>query len=133
MGLSTIDPVLADIVRAGAAMLDDVTDAVRHCRTDADPSSALARSCGSLTSRYLALLRRTQALPPSALQRRVYELLNYHMELTAQASMLAFRPHDEHWPALAAGFGDGPGEPARDLRRLAVEVSGGPAGDGAGS
>ena len=128
MQSSTLDPELAQIVREGAALLDDVTDAVWHCRSDADPSSALARRCGSLTSRFLALLRRTQALPPSAVQRRVYELLNYHMELTAQASMLAFRPHDDHWPALAQGFGDGPGEPARVLRRLADQVSGAPAG-----
>lgn len=128
METSTLDPALAQIVREGASMLEDVTDVVRHCRSDADPSSALARRCGSLTSRYLALLRRTQALPSSPMQRRVYELLNYHMELTAQASMLAFRPHDEHWPALAQGFGDGPGEPARVLRQLADEVSGAPAG-----
>ena len=124
MSTPTIDRELADIVRAGAAMIDDVTDAVRHCRTDADPDSALARACGSLVSRYLALLRRVQTLPPSPMQRRVYELLNYHMELTAQASMLAFRPHDEHWAALAEGFGDGPGEPAQALRRLATEVGG---------
>jgi hypothetical protein len=122
MKTGTFDPQLAEIVCAGAAMLDDVTDAVRHCRTDADPSSELAPACGSLTSRYLALLRRAQLLPASARQRRAYELLNYHMELTAPASMLAFRPHDEHWPALAEGFGDGPGQPSRDLQRLADEV-----------
>lgn len=119
MGTSTNDPALADIVREGASMIDDVADAVWHCRTDTDPDSALARRCGSLVSRYLTLLRRTANRPPSPMQRQVYELLNYHMELTAQASMLAFRPHDEHWAALAAGFGDGPGEPARTLRRLA--------------
>ncbi len=122
MTTSTMEPELADIVLLGAAMIDDVTDAVRHCRTDADPSSALARTCGSLVSRYLALLRRTQALPSSPHRQRVYELLNYHMELTAQASMLAFRPHDDHWAALAQGFGDGPGDPAIALRQLAAEV-----------
>lgn len=121
---TAIGPELAGIIRYGADMLDDVEDAVWRCRTEPDPSSELARTCGSLVSGYLALRRSLAALPPSTLTRRVDELLNYALELTGQASMLAFRPHDSHWDALAAGFGDGLGAPADELRSLADTVAG---------
>jgi hypothetical protein len=68
--------------------------------------------------------RELVAAPASALGRRIDELLNYALELTGQASMLAFRPHDGHWDALAAGFGDGLGPAADELRRLAEAVTG---------
>ena len=84
----------------------------------------LARTCGRLVSGYLALRRSLAALPPSTLTHRVDELLNYALELTGQASMLAFRPHDRHWEALAAGFGDGLGAPADELRGLADTAAG---------
>ena len=119
MNTDTISPDLAEIIQQGAAMLDDVDQAVHLCRTEPDPSSALAKTCGSLVSRYLALRRRLGTLPATAFSRHVDELLNYHLELTGQASMLAFRPHDSHWAALAEGFGDGLGAPAAELRRLA--------------
>ena len=90
-------------------MLDDVEAAVYLCRTEPDPSSALAKTCGSLVSRYLVLSRRLRSLPPSALSQRVAELLSYHLELTGQASMLAFRPQDSHWDALAKDSARGSG------------------------
>ena len=62
-------------------------------------------------------------LPPSALTRRVDQLLNFELELTGRASMLAFRPNDSHWDALAAGFGDHLGAPGDELRRLAATVA----------
>lgn len=114
---------LAGVVRQGAAMIDDAEVAVQRCRRDPDPDGDLARACGSLVSRYLALDRRAQALPASAATRRVHELLNFHLQIVAQASMLAFRPHDEHWAALAADFGEDLGFPAAELRRLAAEVA----------
>ena len=110
---------MAEIIQQGAAMLDDVEAAVYLCRTEPHPSSVLAKTCGSLVSSYLVLSRRLRSLRPSALSQRVAELLSYHLELTGQASMLAFRPHDSHWDALAKGFGEGLGEPAQELRRLA--------------
>lgn len=124
MNTTAVGPELADIIRRGADMLDDVQDAVRRCRTDPHPSGELAKTCGALVSGYLALRRRLAVLPPSALTRRVDQLLNYELELTGQASMLAFRPHDSHWNTLAAGFGDGPGAPADELRALADAVTG---------
>ena len=130
MNTTAIGPELADIIRHGAGMLDDVEDAIRRCRTDPDPSSELAKTCGTLVSGYLALRRTLAELPPTALTRRVDELLNYALELTGQASMLAFRPHDSHWDALAAGFGDGLGAPADELRRLDAAMTGRVTGDG---
>ena len=123
MTTTAVGPELADIIQRGAGMLDDVEAAVRRCRTDPNPSSELAKTCGTLVSGYLALRRRLAVLPPSALTRRVDQLLNYELELTGQASMLAFRPHDSHWDALAAGFGDALGEPGDELRRLADPVA----------
>ena len=85
-------------------MLDDVEDAVQRCRTDPHPSRNLAKSCGTLVSGYLALRARLAVLPPSEQTHRVDQLLTYAMELTRQASLLAFRPHDSNWDALAAAF-----------------------------
>ena len=128
---TAIGPELAFIIRHGAGMLDDVQDAVRRCCTDPHPGRALAKSCGTLISGYLALRGRLAVLPPSVLNRRVDQLLTYAMELTGQASMLAFRPHDAHWDTLAAGFGDGRlGAPAEELRRLAAAVADGVTGGG---
>lgn len=115
----TADADLADIIRFGAGMLDDVQDAVWRCRTDPDPSSELARTCGSLVSGYLALRSWLSTLPATTQTRRVDELLNYALVLTGQASLLAFRPRDRHWERLAAEFGDGLGAPADELRGLA--------------
>ena len=124
MNTAVVGPELAFIIRHGAGMLDDVEDAVWHCCNDPRPGSALAKSCGTLVSGYLALRRMLAELPQSALTHRVDRLLHYAMELTDQASMLAFRPHDSHWDALAAGFGDGHlGAPADELRRLASAVT----------
>jgi hypothetical protein len=120
---AVLSPELAGIVQQGAAMIDDADVAVQRCRREPDPDGDLARACGSLVSRYLALDRRVQALPASAATRRVHELLSFHLQIVAQASMLAFRPHDEHWAALAAGFGEDLGFPAAELRRLAAEVA----------
>lgn len=124
MNTVKIEPELAGIIRHGAGMLEDVENAIRHCRTDPHPSPELAKTCGTLVSGYLALRLNLAVLPPSELTRRVDGLLNYALELTGQASMLAFRPHDGHWDALAAGFGDGLGEPADDLRGLAESLTG---------
>jgi hypothetical protein len=116
---SPIDPDLAAIIRYGVGMLDDVEDAIRRCRSGAEPGSELASTCGTLVSGYLALRERLSDQPPTALTARVDQLLNYAMMLTDQASQLAFRPRDDHWPALRAEFGDGLGAPAEELRRLA--------------
>jgi hypothetical protein len=124
-----IDPDVAVIIRYGAGMLDDVEDAVRRCRLDPDPGADLARTCGTLVSGYLALRERLAVLPPSAITRRVDQLLNYALLLTDQASLLAFRDRDEHWAALAAGFGDGLGAPAEELRRLARRIRTAPVTD----
>ena len=119
-----IEPELAFIIRHGAGMLDDVEDAVRRCRTDPHPGRDLAKSCGTLVAGYVALRGRLTVLPRSELTRRVEQLLTYALELTGQASMLAFRPHDGHWDRLAAGFGDGRlGASADELRLLAVAVA----------
>lgn len=122
MDTRTITTDIAEIITQGAAMLDDVATVVHECRTQPDPSSDLAKACGSLQSRYLALRRRLATLPGAAFNRHLDELLNYQLEITAQASMLAFRPHDSHWAALAAGFGDGLGTPTDQLRQLAEDV-----------
>jgi len=120
---TAIGPELAFVIRHGAGMLDDVEDVVRRCISDPRPGRELAKSCGTLVSGYLALRVRLAVLPRSALTGRVDQLLTYAMELTRQASMLAFRPHDGQWDALAAGFGDGRlGSPADELRRLAAAV-----------
>jgi hypothetical protein len=116
---AAIGPELANIIQHGARMLGDVEFAVQACRTDPNPSSELAKICGNPVSGYLELRRQLAALPHSELTRRVDQLLNHELEMTGQASMLAFRPHDSHWEALAAGFGDGLGAPADELRRLA--------------
>jgi hypothetical protein len=117
--IGAIGPDLAFIIRHGAGMLDDVEDAVRRCRTDPHPSKDLAKSCGTLVSGYEALRGRLELLPPSALTGRVDRLLAYAVQMTHQASMLAFRPHDGHWDALAACFGDGRlGAAADELRSL---------------
>ena len=130
MDTTAIGPELAFIIRHGAGMLDDVEDAVSRCRTDPRPGRELAKSCGTLVSGYLALRGRLAVLPRSAMTRRVDQLLTYAMELTSQASKLAFRPHDNHWDALAASFCDGRlGAPAAELRLLAAEVIS-DAGDG---
>lgn len=122
MTCTTISPQIAEIVAEGAAMLDDVETAVHRCRTDPDPSSDLAKFCGSLVSRYLALRRRLASLPPSPFHQHLDGLLNYELEITGQASMLAFRPHDSHWAVLAEQFGDGPGAAAAELSRLARDL-----------
>jgi len=124
MNATAIGPELSFIIRHGAGMLDDVEDVVRRCRTDPHPGRELAKSCGTLVSGYLALRGRLGVLPRSELTLRVEQLLTYAMELTGQASMLAFRPHDSHWDQLAAGFGDGRlGAPADELRRLAYAAT----------
>ena len=124
LNTAAIGPELAFIIRHGAGMLDDVEDAVRRCRTDPHPGRDLAKSCGTLVAGYVALRGRLTVLPRSELTRRVEQLLTYALELTGQASMLAFRPHDGHWDRLAAGFGDGRlGAPADELRLLAVAVA----------
>lgn len=129
MNTTAVGAELAFIIRHGAAMLDDVEDAVQRCRTDPHPSRNLAKSCGTLVSGYLALRARLAALPPSEQTRRVDQLLTYAMELTRQASLLAFRPHDSNWDALAAVFcGHKLGTPADELRRLAAAAGGGIAG-----
>jgi len=121
---TSIEPELAFVIRHGAGMLDDVEDAVRRCSTDPHPGRELAKSCGTLVSGYVALRGRLAVLPRSELTHRVEQLLTYALELTRQASLLAFRPHDTHWAALAAGFGDGRlGAPADELRGLAAAVA----------
>ncbi len=115
-----INTELADIIRYGADMLDDVEDAVRRCRSAGDPGSDLARTCGTLMSGYLALRSRLSTLPATATALRVDELLNYALVLIDQASLLAFRVRDEHWQQLADEFGDGLGAPADELRELAA-------------
>ena len=77
-------------------MFVDVDRAVYLCRTEPDPSCALAKARGSLVSRYLALRRRLGTLRATAFTRHVDDLLNYDLELTGQASILAFRLHDKH-------------------------------------
>lgn len=120
---SAIEQELAFVIRHGAGMLDDVEDVIRRCCTDPNPSRDLAKSLGTLISGYLALRGRLAELPQTTLACRVDRLLGYGMELTRQASMLAFRPHDAHWDALAAGFRGGRlGEPAKELRGLAAAV-----------
>src|SRR6478752_9961013 len=111
MDNATIGPEFAFVIRHGAGMLDDVEDAIRRCCTDRHPSGDLARSCGTLVKGYLALRRRLAELPPTPLTRRVDDLLKYALEMTGQASLLAFRPRDGHWDRLAAGFGDTLGAP----------------------
>ena len=131
MNTTTIGPELAFVSRHGAGMLDDVEDVVLRGRTDPHPGRELAKSCGTLVSGYIALRGRLAVVPRSELTRRVDQLLTYALELTRQASMLAFRPHDSHWDALAAGFGDGRlGAPADELRRLAASVAEGVSGGG---
>jgi hypothetical protein len=124
--MTAIGSELAYIIRHGAGMLDDVEDVLQRCRTDPHPSRDLAKSCGTLVTGYLALRNRLAALPRSALTSRVDQLLTYAMELTRQASMLAFRPRDSHWDALAARLGGTRlGAPADELRHLAATVAAG--------
>jgi hypothetical protein len=115
-----LDGGLADIIRYGAGMLDDVEDAVRRCRSEAEPGADLARTCGTLVSGYLTLRERLGALPATPLSLRVDQLLNYALLVTDQASLLAFRARDEQWQRLADEFGDGLGAPAEELRALAA-------------
>ncbi len=124
-----VDGELADIIRYGAGMLDDVEDAVRRCRTEPDPGADLAKTCGTLVSGYLTLRRRLGALPATPLSLRVDQLLKYALLLTDQASLLAFRPRDEHWQRLADEFGDGLGAPADELRALAAIAGNRPGAD----
>jgi hypothetical protein len=119
--MGAIGPDLGFIIRHGAGMLDDVEDTLRRCRTDPHPSKDLAKSCGTLVLGYQALRGRLELLPSSTLTRRVDQLLAYALQMTHQASMLAFRPHDGQWEALAACFGDGQlGAAADELRSLAA-------------
>jgi len=60
MNTAVIGPQLADIIRHGAGMLVDVEAAGWRCRTDPDPSTELAKTCGTLVSGYLALRRTSQ-------------------------------------------------------------------------
>jgi hypothetical protein len=115
---------LSDVICAGAALLPRVDYVVWRCRTDADPGGELARACGELVSKYCALRDRLSAMPRSALSSRVEQLLSYQQQIVRQASLLAFRPRDSHWPALATAFGDGAGAPTRELQRLAADLTG---------
>ena len=131
MNTTAIGPELGFIIRHGAGMLDDVEDVIRRCRTDPHPGRELAKSCGTLVVGVSRIAGRLALLPRSELTRRVEQLLTYALELTGQASMLAFRPHDGHWNQLAAGFGDGRlGAPAGELRRLAAAMAEGVAAGG---
>ena len=116
-------PELTEIVRAAAGLLPRTWRAIARCRTDPDPGGDLARECGGVVREYVALWERLQALPPDDLSRRVGRLLRCQMELTAQASNLAFRIRDDAWPRMAAHFGDGQGAAADELLYLAAALS----------
>ena len=83
MNTPAVRPELADTIRHGDDMLDDVEDAGRRCARPA-PELGVGETCGACLS--LALRRMPTVLPPSAMTRRIDQLLNY--ELAGQSSRL---------------------------------------------
>ncbi len=104
---AAVDPRLADVIRGGASLLPRMQRAIDRCRTEPSPKGDLARECGELRHAYTALSETVRALPSTELGARVDRLLSCQLEVAANAANLAFRIHDENWPALAARFGDG--------------------------
>jgi hypothetical protein len=102
-----VDPRLADAIRGGASLLPRMRAVIMRCRTEPSPKGDLARECGDLVQAYTALSQRVRELPPTDLGDRVDRLLSCQLEIAGNAANLAFRIHDENWPALAARFGDG--------------------------
>ena len=102
-----VDPRLADAIRGGASLLPRMRVAIDRCRTEPAPKGDLARECGDLVHAYTALSERVRELPRTELSAQVDRLLSCQLEIAGNAARLAFRIHDENWPALAARFGDG--------------------------
>lgn len=102
-----LDPRLADAIRGGASLLPRMRVAINRCRTEPAPKGALARECGDLVQAFTALSEQVRALPRTQLSAQVDRLLSCQLEIAGNAAYLAFRIHDENWPALAARFGDG--------------------------
>jgi hypothetical protein len=116
------DRTLAEIVRAAATLVPEVARVIQRCTTSVDPGCELARACGEVASAYSALHMRLADLPRTSLVDEVDRLLNYQLHLLVQASGLAFRPRSPGWDRVAARFGDGWGEPADELIRLAARL-----------
>jgi hypothetical protein len=120
---TSADPELSEIVRAAASLVPKVAHLIERCTTEADPGCELARACGEVSSVHWALQDRLATLSRTPLVEQVDRLLAYQLQLLAQASALAFRPRSAGWYRVAARFGDGWGEPADQLIRLAADLS----------
>ncbi|MDQ1731623.1 MAG: hypothetical protein QOK10_1782 [Pseudonocardiales bacterium] len=116
------DRTLAEIVRAAATLVPKAARVIQQCTNSVDPGCELARACGEIASAYSALHLRLSDLPRTTLVDQVDRLLNYQLHLLVQASGLAFRPRGPGWHRVAANFGDGWGEPADELIRLAARL-----------
>ena len=119
------DPVGAElrlIVRAGATLLPQLAAAVERCRTEPDPGRDLARACGALSSAYNRLIEQLHLLPASPMTERLTLLLTHELRIVEEATLLAFRPHDHRWTALARAFGDGLTASADELLLLAARL-----------
>ena len=117
-----MDSRLVEVIRGGASLLPRMRVAIERCRTEPSPKGDLARECGDLVRAYTALSERVRDLPKTAFGNHVDRLLCCQLEIAGNAAYLAFRIHDENWPALAARFGDGSAS-GDELLYLAAEVS----------
>lgn len=81
-----------------------------------------AMHCATAPSKLPDATRRSSALVDPAVA-ALWTTARCSPDPHSRASMLAFRPHERHWFALAAGFGDGLGAPADELRILATAVT----------
>ena len=118
----SVDPRLIDAIRGGASLLPRLRIAIDRCCTEPTPKGDLGRECGELRHAYTTLSERVRALPPSDLGAQVDRLLTCQLIVVANAASLAFRIHDENWPAFAARFGDGTAA-GDELLYLAAAVS----------
>ncbi|MGX7677637.1 hypothetical protein ACSMXN_01930 [Jatrophihabitans sp. DSM 45814] len=116
------DSELRPVVRAAATLVPKVAHLVERCTTEADPGSELAMMCGKLASAHVALQTQLARLPRTPLVEQVDCLINNQLKLVTQASALAFRPRSSGWYRLAAQFGEGWGDPADELIRLAARL-----------
>ncbi|MHB8588439.1 MAG: hypothetical protein ACYDA0_06260 [Candidatus Dormibacteraceae bacterium] len=105
----------ADLVPAAEAV-------VRACEQPGSKGTEPAREAGRLVSAFLRLSLETESLAVAGgIKTRAVQLLNYHLELIAQAALMAYG-HQSERTRRAIGSG-GLGPLAQELVDLAQELA----------
>ena len=117
---------LQEMLREAAEMVPAADAVVRACDAPGPKGTEPAREAGRLVSAFLRLSRETQALPVAAgIKTRAVQLLNYHLELIGQASLMAYGNQSERTRRAIGSGGLGPR--AQELVDLAQELAAMPA------